>query len=995
MDLFTTVQGTVAAIGSIDYSQKDEPYVLSEDALTCLKDIKRWLRLIDEKYDTFEVRYVLAKLCLVKKDLFSILSSWDGNFRNPKSWRIALGCLEILVPLTWPLETDENTSRENWEMLPNLKQAQEDYKTLIIDHPKNRVIKSILAVLLRPLSTSYEKRTDRDNGIIRIITYLFRNLSRIDEIKSRSETLLSFSSSHILDFIVTACSSIAEFQELDVVFLEIIYYLIRGIAPKVIFTSEESAKNQLNKLLQDELRSKRINSKNSTTRHTRFGTMTSIVSSDNRRYTVTGQNMQGTGLEKLDSTKKYRRAKRKKNNVDDIDKSVQISADAKTVLRGFVTTFMDSSFNPLFESLLRAMEREEPRFLEIHRLYYFYVQSFFLECLILKDPVKSGVYSNDYAYGLVASVLDPRALIMLQRVLREAFELRQWPLFQAGLLAFTKVITTIHSMSLSSEKEFQDIADNMLSNLFYEESNLELVVSVLKSYRLQSFGFLNALTEFVTVLLKELELFSSAKQYLYVKRRRKKQNREKSNLDIVEEEKLEIEQADTIEQDRLFSFNAYEARFCHEACVNTFLTFLYHYRELSPVQILRVITFFHRIFVRQKCQVLLYRLDILRLFDRISDDYVGFPRSNPARQEFEAFYRYYAKKLTDNLMRVPALYTELLFPKISGTMYYLQHGEDPAKDNHVSRRGALYELVPGLTYEQQIAVCVAVLINEQKTELLDELKTSIGIAMNERKAWEQRILALNTEAPPDDEFRDPLAVPVFYLKGETEAFRNAQLKDEFQEPIDPRHPEDPWFLPSSITYEKLSEYSQLLKRFTEQPPVFEGTTAEALLIKKPRGHVRLPSPDNSEDSDSEDENNEFEPDDPITFANRKQTLKLKPVKRRREISEEELVKRKEQKENKEKEKKSAIKSSKFVVDSDDDPEADAAFFAAEEELRRRNALRGKTNNISTAITGTDFSLLDSYSLDNASSDEMNDETLGLSRKRSRVSKIIVDESDEE
>ena len=45
-------------------------------------------------------------------------------------------------------------------------------------------------------------------------------------------------------------------------------------------------------------------------------------------------------------------------------------------------------------------------------------------------------------------------------------------------------------MSASTSEEYNEIANNILLNLFYEESHLDLIVSNVRNYKRQSFGYI-------------------------------------------------------------------------------------------------------------------------------------------------------------------------------------------------------------------------------------------------------------------------------------------------------------------------------------------------------------------------------------------------------------------------------------------------------------------------------------------------------------------------
>ncbi|EPY54288.1 replication fork protection complex subunit Swi1 [Schizosaccharomyces cryophilus OY26] len=951
MELDVTLQGIVSAIGGFDYSKPDAPYVVGDDALACLKDLKRYLQIFDEKYKVWQVRFLLSKLRVVVNDLCPILAFWDRNIEDHKHWRIALAALELLVPLTWPLETEQETYRENVDVLRNLQHSQNEYKSCILNYMDGTVLKSILAVLLKPLSLAKESRSVRDNGIIRITLLLLRNITQINEDQTKNETIVALEKSHILDLIVTLTSNLSEFGHLDVYILEIIYYIIRGIGPSRLFktTDENPTKtnqHELNELLQKESNQSRYLKRNANTRHNRFGTMISIQA-DDRRFTIASQKVKTGGLDELDNLKKHRKRSTRRKHFDDINKSVVLNSNASEKIKSFLKEFLEAGFNVLVQNIVRALEREDSKVFPYHKTQFMFVQAFFLESFkyITKSIQNEDIYSYDYDYGLISSVLDSRNLIMHQRILVESQEMKIWSQFQASMLLLSRILLTVRSMSLCSIPTYQDLADHILSNLFYQEEILNIIYHALKGYKTQSFGYLEAITELTMILLKELERYSSAKQFVYVKSRRRKQKSVKLDLpesDEDEESMSKIAQ-DTV-QDRLFDVNRFQSRYCDNQCISTFTLYLKCYQELTPEQIHRAISFFYLIFVKLKCQVYLYRLDFLYLLEHMYEDRVYFPSSHPQRKEFDQFFTYYVRKLSETLTRTPALYLEIPFPKMTDTFYYLQYGKIPVRINHAARKGPLYDTVQGLSHVEKVAAVIACLINENKGDILDELKTQLNCIIAEKQLYEQKLadsVAAETESQ----------VGTIKLKGDTQVFDDALLKDGkfrlllnlfgFQEVEDEVSIDALWFMPYEISYNELVESSRLLRQFTDDPPTFEGVDPENLLVRKQRGKVRLPSSSESEaeseagSSESAAENLsdhiEFEKDDPLTFGNRKTAFEK--IAKKRKMNKEKNSKNRKVKPPKE----NRLRSTKFIIDSDEDSEAETAFFKAEATLRERNA----------------------------------------------------------
>lgn len=70
--------------------------MLGDDALACLKDIKRWIRLYDEGYNRHDVARALAEADLVNNDLLEILSSWpETDEGQGLRYKIAASCCKF------------------------------------------------------------------------------------------------------------------------------------------------------------------------------------------------------------------------------------------------------------------------------------------------------------------------------------------------------------------------------------------------------------------------------------------------------------------------------------------------------------------------------------------------------------------------------------------------------------------------------------------------------------------------------------------------------------------------------------------------------------------------------------------------------------------------------------------------------------------------------------------------------------------------------------
>jgi replication fork protection complex subunit Tof1/Swi1 len=133
-----------------------------------------------------------------------------------------------------------------------------------------------------------------------------------------------------------------------------------------------------------------------------------------------------------------------------LDKPVQLTAEAEAVLKTFVTSFLDTSFNrevlfyilltsALFISVTRAMERESSRCVDAHKTQLLYVMAWFLKAnLYLQAQGKS----VDVDFGNVASVFDPRSLVLVLRIMRDASEHKNWTELHAAIECFEQLVNS-------------------------------------------------------------------------------------------------------------------------------------------------------------------------------------------------------------------------------------------------------------------------------------------------------------------------------------------------------------------------------------------------------------------------------------------------------------------------------------------------------------------------------------------------------------------------
>lgn len=994
--------------------------MLGDDALACLKDLKKWLKLHDEKANRLDVARCLAEANLVKGDILEILAAWPEAATEDKiKSKIALACLELLVPLTWPIEKNDTQMTVNHHRhVPYLQLAQTSYKRAILEHESATVLRTTVRIGLPSIALPMAERSSRDEGIIKLLLYLFRNVAMISPPQnlpnegkegevSRSATIEAFHRQDVLALLLTISSNMGEdFNTQDIVIMEVLFHLLKGVSVEKLFMDKKQLKSknndELKSLLAQEAGMHRSYAKNAPTRHNRFGTMIWVKRDDAGKVsTVSGQDVLKDGqqtLSKMDQTKKWNKPKQRVKNeepaYDRFDMPVTLTESANTHLRAFVEEFLDSSFNPLFNHIRRAIEREADRVLEAHQQQFFYLVSWFLEAERMRrrkkkdaekrrrDKKMEETFEAD-SFALIATVLNQESFILLNRFMQDRLDLKSWREVQAGMRCFTQILLIVQDMAESSLEEDQEIAENIQNRIFYEETTHDRIIAILRGYKDQGFGYLDSCTELSHVFLRILERYSRENVDLQVRSRRRARKskkaamkqREKINDDEDEASEMEdVAEAERVSRERKFDFTRFSIKFMTQACINTFVSFTKYYTDLDTEQLKRAHRFFYRVAFKQDLSVMLFRLDIIALFNKMIKGPEGLDSAGPMFREWDELVRQLIKKMIKKLEQRPELAVELLFSKINSTTYYLEYGYDKQTTSSKPRPPATLEVRGSMTVEEQIGVIVAVLYDE-KLEQVDWVSRTISSAAEERRSWESEALARRAQSQsqpepehdsetPADQPETISKAPSIIVTPDTDSLRTAIFKEArlrllmtlsgMERLGIEDEPNATWIIPSSLTSAELSHTHETIEQHRKNP-VFEygdddPVSAEEMLRRKPTEKAKRAEYDDDSEGDGivtdDDAENEFlfpfsgPVDRPNAHHKALDALKAKRRKRRHsdpiELDDETLEARRRARARADLEKAKKVKSAEFIRDSDDesDEERDRAFFA-KEEIRRK------------------------------------------------------------
>lgn len=973
--------------------------------------------MYDEKNNRLDVARCLAEAKLVGGDLVPILASWpeDGKENKVKA-RVALACLEVLVPLTWPLETGGEMTANHHRHIPYLQQSQVIYKAAVLGCDTSSILRQVVRIGLPSVAVAKEARTNREDGILKLMLYFFRNIAVIQQVPnlpsqgldsevSRSATIEAFRNQDVFALLLTICSNMGEdFNLQDVIILDIIFNLIKGIDPKKLWMTEEERKGQgiseLSTALALEAMEANDAKKNQATRHGRFGTMLWVKREGQNMVAVSGQDNlkdDDKAFFNIDKSKKWNKPQQKRRDLDhtihDFDRTTRLTTPATEKLRNFVEEFLDSGFNPFFTHLRKAIEREAERLLDVNYRQFFYAVAWFLEAeRVRRETQKKEVKPNkvrsdfeDESYSLVAAVLNQETFIMLNRYMQVSVDNKEWQDLNASMRCFTQILLTVQEMAQSSLEEDQEIADNIQNRIFYEETTHERITNILKGYKDQGFGYLDACTELSHVFLRMLERYSKENVDLQIRSRRKaKRKRQEAAKQAAangegpaedEDEDSENEDiADVVQvsKERKFDFNRFAAKFSTQASVDTYVSLLKFYRDLSTEQLKRAHRFFYRVAFKQDLAVLLYRIDIVALFYKLINGPEGLDAKNPMTKEWSEFTRQVFKKMFKKIEQRPELIVELLFSKIHSTMYYLEFGQEKQTIS-ATRAPAELEIrpAPGRDVKEQIGIVVTILLKDDKVNLVRWVKEMLGKGFDERHGWvaeaESRKAAAIEAAqkngnpvPTDIDVGQPSYITVWPTSDDirTAVFKNARLKllmrlVGFELLGDEDSLGAPWIIPGTLSAESLAGSKAVIEQYEKSPWQSEVQDEDVEdLLRRSRKQVKNMHDDEETHhdgflDDSEGEEEFMFPDNPRKKRSKNALDDLKAQRRKRkrdrddegeeEVDEELAARRRAAREAALRDRRRKIKSEAYIRDSDDesDEERDRLFFEKEEQVRQK------------------------------------------------------------
>lgn len=186
----------------------------------------------------------------------------------------------------------------------------------------------------------------------------------------------------------------------------------------------------------------------------------------------------------------------------DFDQKTPLEPKARAALRSFVEEFIDGCFNYLMISLRRTFEADLHKQYELQAKQYYTVVAWFLHAervrrrhaleakkkvpTDLSKPPSADIEETE-SFAVIGAVTNHEFMVKMFTQIGDWTDEKRHNDIQSIMRCFTQLIYTVQDMAISQNVEDQEIAENMQNRMFYEESMLEMVPTLLRSYTMQPF----------------------------------------------------------------------------------------------------------------------------------------------------------------------------------------------------------------------------------------------------------------------------------------------------------------------------------------------------------------------------------------------------------------------------------------------------------------------------------------------------------------------------
>ncbi|WAQ85700.1 hypothetical protein PtA15_6A328 [Puccinia triticina] len=684
----------------------------------------------------------------------------------------------------------------------SLVDGQLSYKREIV---RTGAMGPIFRLLLPVIQKPKNERTERDENVISLVLHIIRNLlalrdkpasgAGIEESHLQSDFIQQLSKFGIFDLLIHmshGSNRFDEFGQWNMIVLDIWDHLFRGVDSEDLIDAEtcvgtneagetistvKASDKKLESILLDEEQARKARARKSATRHSRFGTTLSVKTGQ-RKFNLHSQTAITTPVEvALDA----RKTQKKKNNrvADEFGRPTTLKPDALKVLRSVAIEFIESGFNPFFLSIFKDIQREKAKAKDAIRLLY--LLGFFLDCFLkLREREKSvGILPTSetgHDFDLVADLMEPECMLWAFGKIQSGLEDKPMPVVEihAAVECLIQQLLVIEGLTTSGVEQYTDVANVTLNRLYYDADTLDMVIKLMSKYTNQSLKYLENIVHFSFVFLKILERYAGSTDYMYVRKKKARKSKQqhpgvnpgdqpegagdeveaRNPVEDEEEAFLEAERSGVQFAEHKFEFGKFQLRFAHEAVANTLITYLRGYRDFTDPELMkRVVKLMYRQAVGANAHKLFFRVSVLDTFHTMIEEKSSMPK-HPVYTDLFRFIDYILKQFFKSVAESPFLIVEAL---CDHGMRDWHRAFDSSSDDSdtmpskaktgrkVPKLPAEIEAKPGLSWSQRLGVAVGLLVDKNKSDLVNKVQDILRTASASRTA----IVLMNDETDED------------------------------------------------------------------------------------------------------------------------------------------------------------------------------------------------------------------------------------------------------
>ncbi|KAJ2511110.1 Topoisomerase 1-associated factor 1 [Coemansia sp. RSA 2049] len=649
---------------------KQMEYVPSEDCLSSLKDIKRYIQM-DEQGEGKLVLEWLGNWNILESDIIPIFihnakklmaaaksKNGDSEWDHDIALKTAMLCVELFVFTTWSMDSEpEDVKAKFIRILRSYKRA----------FANSEAVSSLLSVAV--MFARKSANTEKEAMLIKGILYVFRNIlaipdpfvspssSGIAQIESHDMLISVLDKELAIDFFLTLASSASHnrYRDLRPTLLDIVYFIFYRVPASALFEQPKVW----------------FKTNSNGTRHGRHNDFGGVYAVSTGEGTIMPVFSAKEVLEPFANLFKKRNKVRKPRGTEDglVDQQWRtVTTACIPILRRIAATFIESCFNPfvgaLFEDLKTAatvVNDIMPRLL--------YMSAYFVDISLANPEIELGctcVLVQTHVFG------------QIMRNTSTYIELKRWADLEPAMYCIQQILFALGRMR---DTKLDSLSEYVLSNLFYDGDALDLFVKLCRVYKptRNTRAFLEQVAKLTESFLMTLKTYAQSKAGMLVKKRVKKRSskknddpRDDSNADDKEHAAAESEEqgiasgaedndktgsaveassegdSSSEEQlvERAFDFGKYELAFAVSDVVKT-----YSHLLAPPSCIENVYPMLYRIAVTAQRPQLFFKKDIMLRLLILFDGRFSYPHRTETLDLASWIFRQYMTVITSPSLR--------------------------------------------------------------------------------------------------------------------------------------------------------------------------------------------------------------------------------------------------------------------------------------------------------------------------------------------------------